>query len=390
MKSLINFFAVLFLLLLFTESKAAPAGQNPNVSFSFFYDRLYSLGQWIELDDELVVWRPSGVSSSWSPYSNGNWIWTRYGWYWDSYESYGDIVYHYGRWFNDEYYGWIWVPDYDWAPAWVQWRYDDDYIGWTPLPPYAKFGVLAGITFTNTYSIHYSHWNFVPFRRFCDPYVAHYFVRERVKYRVFDRTREHVNFRYEDNVAANRGLDREIIEQRSRTTVTQRDVIFRDAATMKDRGSRSIGNTIEIGVPKNETRVRGTSELNIKRGERSSTLNASKVEIGERNRIQIEKTDNRKTGNAGTGTDTRFKGQTQTNERDNERVIKNPSQPVRIEKVERKAEKPAIEQRVKAQAAPPARQEQRQERAARPAARGAEKAAPSPERERKSDNERTR
>ena len=444
MKSLVKLFAAIFIALLFSETKAEPVGNNSNVSFSYFYDRLSSQGQWFELDDGVVVWRPSGVSNNWSPYSNGSWTWTRYGWYWDSYEPYGDIVYHYGRWFNDDYYGWIWVPDYDWAPAWVQWRYDDDYIGWTPLPPYAKFGIATGIIFTHSYSIHYNHWNFVPFHKFCDPYVSHYFVRERVKYRVFDHTREHINYRYEDNVAANRGLDRETIEKRSRTTVTQRDVVFRDAASIKGRGSRTRGNTIEVGIPKTDTRTRSASELNIKRGEKSTTLNTSRVEIGERTRTSIEKTDTRKTGSTNTPADTRIKTETPASQRDVERGInKNPATDIKTretrkvdvpavttrptEKVQPKVEtqrvesrtQPArvekVEQKKPERLSPPVRQEQsprnadrvqperKQERvekpapaarqvekpAARqvekPAARQVEKPAPSSERERKSD-----
>ena len=304
--------------------------------------------------------------------------------------------------------------------------YDDDYIGWTPLPPYANFGIAVGITFTHSYAIHYNHWNFVPFRRFCDPYVSHYFIRERVKYRVFDHTREHINYRYEDNVAANRGLDRETIERRTRTTVTQRDVIFRDASVLKDRGSRTVGNTIEIGVPKSDTRTRSASELNIKRGDRTSTINAAKVEIGERNRTPVERTDSRKTGT--TGTDTRVRTETPVNAKDNERGIsRNPStevktrdtkkvdapaatprpvdkaqpkvdrqrtetrtQPAQVEKTERKVEKPAVEKRQQEQVDRPARQQQTQGRVEQQAKRTVERAEPTIEREKRADTGRSR
>ncbi len=59
----------------------------------------------------------------------------------------------------DDYYGWLWYPDYEWAPAWVEWRYDNNYIGWAPLHPYAVFSVSVGIYFTNTYYTPYYHWN---------------------------------------------------------------------------------------------------------------------------------------------------------------------------------------------------------------------------------------
>jgi hypothetical protein len=36
---------------------------------------------------------------------------------------------------SDPYYGWVWVPDTVWGPAWVGWREGGNYIGWAPLPP---------------------------------------------------------------------------------------------------------------------------------------------------------------------------------------------------------------------------------------------------------------
>lgn len=293
MKSMMKLFVFGLFILLMTPAKAkaeAPPIYG-HVSFSYFYDRLAPYGEWIELDDGLMVWRPMHVRSDWSPYAFGGWEWTRYGWFWNSNEPYGDVVYHYGRWYNDDYYGWYWVPDYDWAPAWVQWRYDDDYIGWTPLPPYARFTIGGGISFTKVYVIHYNHWNFVPMRRFCDPYVSNYFVGERIKYRVYGHTAEHINYRYEDNVAANRGLDRDLIQRRTRTTVREREISFRDGT-----GTRNNGNRIEVGIPRTETKTRDIKDMTIVRGNRATSLETNQVTIGER-RTTLEKpatrTDNR-------------------------------------------------------------------------------------------------
>ena len=36
----------------------------------------------------------------------------------------------------DTDYGWIWVPDIEWAPAWVYWRVGGGFIGWAPCPPH--------------------------------------------------------------------------------------------------------------------------------------------------------------------------------------------------------------------------------------------------------------
>ncbi len=99
-------------------------------------------------------------------------------------KTFGEIVYHYGRWYYDDYYGWIWIPDYEWAPAWVDWRYDDDYIGWAPLSPYALFTISIGIHYTYDYYVPYSRWNYVKYNHFCDHNVYSYYVAPKYKYRV--------------------------------------------------------------------------------------------------------------------------------------------------------------------------------------------------------------
>jgi hypothetical protein len=98
------------------------------------FAELQYYGTWVYVPPFGYCWRP-WVVIGWRPYLHGHWIWTRYGWFWVSYEPFGWIVYHYGRWFLHPVYGWLWVPDYTWGPAWVQWVVVGTYIGWAPLPP---------------------------------------------------------------------------------------------------------------------------------------------------------------------------------------------------------------------------------------------------------------
>jgi hypothetical protein len=63
---------------------------------------------------------------------------------WVSDEPWGWATYHYGRWANVDGTGWVWVPGYQWAPAWVSWRYGGGYAGWAPLPPATFVGVEFG------------------------------------------------------------------------------------------------------------------------------------------------------------------------------------------------------------------------------------------------------
>jgi len=150
--------------LLITTSLIFSRSFERNYSVGMFYSSLRPYGEWIYFDDNLIVWKPYGVSSFWKPYYEGRWVWTRHGWYWDSFEPYGWAVYHYGRWIYDDYYGWVWMPDNEWAPAWVEWRYNDYYLGWAPLPPYAEFGIDFGIRFSIAWRSHHHFWNFVSYK----------------------------------------------------------------------------------------------------------------------------------------------------------------------------------------------------------------------------------
>ena len=167
---------ILVCLLAFAAPRAAVA--RADVSFDFFYDSLSPYGEWIEVGDYGSCWRPSGVDADWSPYSDGYWSYTDGGWTWVSYEDFGGIVYHYGRWVQVEDEGWCWVPDDEWAPAWVSWRSSDDYVGWAPLPPEARWRRDTGISVwvDTTYDIGPSRYNFCRVHDFGEPYLRPHII----------------------------------------------------------------------------------------------------------------------------------------------------------------------------------------------------------------------
>ncbi len=121
---------------------AAQVNVNVNVGFDYFYDQLSPYGEWNYHPRWGDVWRPTRVGSDFRPYYRGYWVNTEYGWTWESEEPWGDATSHYGRWVYDPYDGWLWVPGYTWAPAWVVWRGGGNNIGWFPMPPDDRF--LAG------------------------------------------------------------------------------------------------------------------------------------------------------------------------------------------------------------------------------------------------------
>ncbi len=116
-----------------------------------FQTALEGYGYWVYIPSYGRVWVPY-VESGWRPYSCGYWIWTDYGWYWMSYEPWGYIPHHYGNWIYDSYYGWIWVPGYEWSPAWVTWRVASVYIGWGPLPPRSYYSSYSYSGYHGEYS----------------------------------------------------------------------------------------------------------------------------------------------------------------------------------------------------------------------------------------------
>jgi hypothetical protein len=84
------------------------------------------------------------MAPGWRPYyDGGHWVYTDAGLYWQSDYPWGAIPFHYGRWTYVAGYGWIWVPAYEYAPAWVLWRNTDGYVGWAPLP-YGAVWVSGG------------------------------------------------------------------------------------------------------------------------------------------------------------------------------------------------------------------------------------------------------
>jgi len=100
-----------------------------------FDEPLSPYGEWVVVGSYGRCWRPSRVDASWRPYSSGQWVYTDAGWCWQSDEPWGWATYHYGRWDFDVSFGWLWFPETQWAPAWVEWRSGGGYIGWAPTPP---------------------------------------------------------------------------------------------------------------------------------------------------------------------------------------------------------------------------------------------------------------
>ncbi len=111
-------------------------GDNSGPTYQTFYDQLGPYGSWVNYPGYGYCWVPGGIGPDFSPYTtNGHWVYTEMGWTWVSDFAWGWGPFHYGRWFEDAYYGWMWVPGFDWAPAWVIWGDYNGYYGWACLGP---------------------------------------------------------------------------------------------------------------------------------------------------------------------------------------------------------------------------------------------------------------
>ncbi len=209
-------------------------------------------------------------------------MWTNdYGWYWLSNEPFGWITYHYGRWYDDDYYGWVWMPDDVWGPAWVEWRYDDDYIGWAPLPPYATFTISLGMRLTIHWIAPVHYWNFVRHHRFGS--VIRYRDITSVEHtrRLIRTARSGQQYEVDHNRIINRGVDRTIIERRGNVRISKTEVreIHEHSG---ERIIRSEGNNhtqhIEFYRPSRNEIQRSTERVEARRGDRALSIDMKKIE----------------------------------------------------------------------------------------------------------------
>ncbi len=105
------------------------------MSLDRFQRDLAPYGAWHRTASYGLVWVPRVDSNQWRPYTDGEWRYTNAGWEFVSSDPFGAVTFHYGRWAWMASLGWAWIPGYQWAPAWVDWRYSNGVVSWAPLAP---------------------------------------------------------------------------------------------------------------------------------------------------------------------------------------------------------------------------------------------------------------
>jgi hypothetical protein len=184
-KKLTTAFGIMVLLLGLGFNKVE-AKTHRGISLQVFYDEMAPYGDWVNNPDYGYVWRPN-VGTDFKPYyTNGHWIMTEYGNTWVSNYDWGWAPFHYGRWFYDDYDGWVWAPDTEWGPAWVNWRSGDGYYGWAPLAPRVNININFGNR--NRYYVPDDYWVFIPQRCIYYPSYSRYWEPRRNFYIVQNTT----------------------------------------------------------------------------------------------------------------------------------------------------------------------------------------------------------
>jgi hypothetical protein len=184
---------------------AMVAPETPTIDY--FQAQLTPYGHWIDVPEVGACWVPAEASlPGWRPYADaGHWEFTDAGWYWRSDYSWGEIAFHYGRWLNDARTGfvWAWMPQYDWAPSWVSWRYAeaDGCMGWAPLPWDARFRAGVGIEWRGgigvdlDFGLGFDAFVFVGRDHFWDHDYAHVFIGREDARRFWGHSEIHNGYR---------------------------------------------------------------------------------------------------------------------------------------------------------------------------------------------------
>ena len=271
--------------LLAPASASARGGFAGEISFGVFYESLGPFGEWITVDDGVYAWRPWNVAEGWRPYWNGRWMWTADGWYWDSDEPWAWATYHYGRWYYDDYYGWIWTPGYDWAPAWVEWRYGGDHVGWAPLGPYAVFNIHFGISYAHHWVTPYHYWSFIDCRHIMHHHVHQYIYRTDHNTRFIGRTRTAGSVWYDNGRIRSRGPETGYIERRGDIRIPRTELVEVERNDQMQAARRGERDRIGVYRPRVQERNEGgriERPDNVRERERMPSLDTRQMDVRRR------------------------------------------------------------------------------------------------------------
>jgi len=251
----------------------APPPGEPVVNADYVQDQLSPYGSWVDVPEYGRCWQPSELPNGWRPYyDGGHWVYTDAGLYWQSDYPWGAVAFHYGRWtWAGDYYRWIWVPGYEYAPAWVFWRHADadGHLGWAPLPygavwanggwwEYrgARFGVDYDFGFGPGFFV------FVGYDHLWEPDYHRFVLHGAEFHRIFARSEISRLRRDEHGRFVREGLDREHLEHLTGRKV---DVVRQEKVRQGER--EAMRNHYTEAVEKSRSRQPVARQGEPKQGE---------------------------------------------------------------------------------------------------------------------------
>jgi len=231
---------------------AAPqrASAEVRIGFDLFFDSLAPHGEWVVSAGFGRAWRPAGVSVAWRPYTAGSWAYTDYGWTFVSDEPWGWATYHYGRWALDPAWGWVWVPGYEWAPAWVVFQEGAGWIGWAPLPPRVGIDIAIG----RGVRLDPRAYCFVPVRRFSAPALTRWVVPVGRNPGIYSRTRNVTRFGRSGDRWVNRSIGVGPIERATGHRIVRRRVVDAPGGLSRAPRTRIDRDRVTIYRPRIDSR----------------------------------------------------------------------------------------------------------------------------------------
>ncbi|MES1240165.1 MAG: DUF6600 domain-containing protein [Acidobacteriota bacterium] len=226
-----------------------PAG-GADVDLGFFFDSLSPYGNWVQTPAYGWAFVPDVATTTWRPYTDGQWLYTDAGWTWLSEEPFGWATYHYGRWDLNPDYGWMWVPGDQWAPAWVDWRATDDSIGWAPLPP--SYTVRRNLAWPRMdVDLPAEAYVFVPETRFLQPGVMAFALPPGQIPGLFRSSRRFTQFRFANDRIIDEGLPFVTVQRRIGRRIPRYQLVDLAPRFWGSRPrARVAGNRLEIFRPR--------------------------------------------------------------------------------------------------------------------------------------------
>jgi hypothetical protein len=211
-----------------------------DVDIATFEEELAPHGRWVDTSEYGRVWIPN-VDENFRPYAtNGRWVVTSYGNTWVSDYEWGWAAFHYGRWYRDNTWGWVWVPGRVWGPAWVAWRSGGGYYGWAPLGP----SISININFPSFF------WTFVPQTYITSHHIHNHYIPSTQVVNVYHNTTVIKSHYRVNNHVYVYGPKKQDIERVTNSQVA----VYRVDRLNQPGQSQVEGRSVRIYQPKPSTR----------------------------------------------------------------------------------------------------------------------------------------